>query len=54
MSSVIYIHVSQLANHFVTRDTPHNNIEHTHAKILLIAFERQVSWGDTNNEVVDH
>ena len=29
-------------------------IEHTNAKILVSALEREVSWGDTNNEVVDY
>jgi hypothetical protein len=29
-------------------------IEHTHAKILVSALELLVSWGDTNDEVVDH
>ena len=33
---------------------PHNIIEHTHAKILVIALERQVSQGDTKAKVVDH
>ena len=33
---------------------PHNNIEHTRAKILVSALERQVSWGDTYGEVVYH
>ena len=33
--------------------TPHNIINHTHAKILVSAIERQVSWGDTDDEVVD-
>ena len=27
-------------------------IEHTHTKILVSAFERQVSWDDTNNAVI--
>ena len=36
------------------RPTPHNTIEHTHAKILVSALERQVSLGDTNDEVLDH
>ena len=31
-----------------------NIIERTHVKILLSGLERQVSWGDTNDEVVDH
>ena len=34
--------------------TPHNTIEHTHAKILVSALERRVSWGDTAGEVVGH
>jgi mannitol/fructose-specific phosphotransferase system IIA component (Ntr-type) len=34
--------------------TPHNIIEHTHSKILVIALERQVSWDDNIGEVVDH
>ena len=29
-------------------------MERTQAKILVSAVERQVSWGDTNGEVVDH
>lgn len=29
-------------------------IEHTHAKISTSALERQVSSGDTNDDVVDH
>ena len=29
-------------------------LEHTHAKILVIAFERQMSQGDTYDEVVNH
>ena len=36
------------------RHAPENIIEHTHATILVSAFEHQVSWGDTNGEVVDH
>ena len=34
--------------------TPHNTIEHTHAKISLRTLERQVSQGDPNDEVVGH
>ena len=34
--------------------TPHNNIEHTHVRLIVSALERQVSQGDTNGEVVDH
>jgi hypothetical protein len=30
------------------------NIERTLAKILVCALERQVSGGDTKNEIVDH
>ena len=33
---------------------PHNTIEHTRAKILVSALERQVSWGDIDDKVVDH
>jgi hypothetical protein len=29
-------------------------IEHTHAKISASALERQVSSGNTNDEIVDH
>jgi hypothetical protein len=32
---------------------PHNTIAHTHAKILVGKLERQVSCGDTNDEIVD-
>ena len=32
MSSVICEHISQLVDH---RDTPHNTIEHNHAKLLV-------------------
>ena len=39
MPSDIYVHFN------------HNIIEHTHAKILGSALQRQVSWGDTNDEV---
>ena len=31
-----------------------NTIEHTQAKILVSPRERQVSWGDTYDEVVNH
>jgi hypothetical protein len=34
--------------------TPHNTIEHTHAKILVSAFERQISWGGIIDEIVGH
>ena len=34
--------------------TPHYTIEHTHVKILVSALDCQVSWGDINDEVVDH
>ena len=34
--------------------TPHNTIGRTNAKILVSALDRQVSCGDTNDEVVDH
>jgi hypothetical protein len=34
--------------------TPHNIIEPTQAMILLSALECQLSYGDTNGEVVDH
>ena len=34
--------------------TPRKTIGHTYAKILVSALERQVLWGDTNDEVVDH
>ena len=37
----------------VFTNTPHNTIEHTHSKILISTLERQVSWGDINDEVVD-
>jgi hypothetical protein len=30
------------------------NLENTHAKILVSTSKCQVSWGDTNGEVVDH
>ena len=33
---------------------PHNNIEHTLAKILIKTLARQVSRGDTHDEVVNH
>ena len=52
MPSVICVHFSQLVDccnigiHLIT------SIEHTHAKISVL--ECQVSWGDTNGEVVDH
>jgi hypothetical protein len=36
------------------RHPPHNNVEHTRAKILVSTLECQVSWRDTNDEVVDH
>jgi hypothetical protein len=29
-------------------------IEHNHAKISVSALEHQVSWDDTNGEVVGH
>ena len=32
----------------------HNINEQTHANILVSAYECQVSWGDTNGEVVDN
>ena len=32
----------------------YNTIEHTQAKLLVNADERQVSWGDTNSEVAGH
>jgi hypothetical protein len=55
MPSVICVHFSQHIDHYVTyRHEPRNIIEHTHAKLLVSALERQVSWGDTNDEVVDH
>ena len=31
-----------------------STIQHTHAKILVGPLELQVSWGDSNGEVVDH
>ena len=34
--------------------TRHNTIEHTHAKILAIALERQVSLDNTYREVFNH
>ena len=34
--------------------TPHNTIEHNHAKILVGTLECQVSWDDTEGVVVDH
>ena len=34
--------------------TSHNTIEYTHAKNLINALKRQVSWDDTNDEVVGH
>ena len=34
--------------------TPSDTVEHTHAKILVSAPDRQVSQGDTNDEVVGH
>jgi hypothetical protein len=36
-------HYSQLEGHCVTHATPHSNVEHTHAKILVSVLERQVS-----------
>ena len=38
----------------VHRHPPHNTIEHTHAKILVSALERQVSSDDTYGEGVNH
>ena len=29
-------------------------IEHTHAKILVSELDSQMSWGDTNSDVVDY
>ena len=37
--SVICVNHSQLVDHLVT---PHDTIEHTHAKVLVCAIERQV------------
>ena len=34
--------------------TPHYNIEHTNAKILVSELECQVSQNDTYDKVVDH
>jgi hypothetical protein len=37
------------------RHTTHNiTTKQTHAKILVSTLECQVSWGDANDEVVDH
>ena len=39
----------------IARHAPHNTIiEHTHAKVLVIALECQVSWVDTYDEDVNH
>ena len=46
MASVICIHFRQLVEHM---HAPHNT---AHAKILVSALERQVSWGDNYDEVV--
>ena len=34
--------------------TSHNTIEYTHAKILVRALERQVSWDSSYDEVANH
>ena len=54
MSSVICIHYSQSLCRPLCSTCIHLNniIEHTHAKIVISALERQESWGDTNDEVV--
>ena len=55
MPSVICVHIGQLVDHLFNKDIyTHRIIDHTHAKILVTALERQVSWGDSNGEVVDH
>lgn len=36
------------------KHTPHNNIEHAHAKILVSALEHQMSRGEHNGEIVGH
>ena len=41
MASVICVHLSQLVNFMSHRHAPHNFIEHTHAKTLVSALERQ-------------
>jgi hypothetical protein len=53
MASVICMHFSQHVDHYVAYAS-HNIIEHTRAKMLISVVERQVSWGGTNDEVVDH
>ena len=34
--------------------TPHDTIEHAHAKIWVLTLGRQVWGGDINGEVVGH
>ena len=51
-ASVICVGFSQLVDHY-HRHAFHNIIEHTHAKMLVSALERQVSGGDTYDEVVN-
>ena len=53
MASVICVHFSQLVDHCVTYAS-HNTIDHTRAKMLISAVERQVSWSGINDEVVGH
>jgi hypothetical protein len=55
MSSVFCVHFSQLVDHLCDIGIDMVTLfEHTRVKILLSAIERQVSKGDTNNEVVGY
>jgi hypothetical protein len=54
VSSATCVHFSQLETIVQHRHTPHNAIENTHAKISISTLEHQVSWCDSNGEVVDY
>ena len=51
MASVMCVHCSQLVDH---RHAPRITIEHSHAKIVVSALERQVAQDDTYSKVVNH